>query len=59
MNTDIYKMKLHDNISISLNDTDINEDREDMVFVTKVPGGWIYRFIERDRETTVFVPKDF
>ena len=52
----IYKMKLHDEVSISSTD-------EDDTWALRVPGGWVYRHWYYDgegdsTESSVFVPFD-
>lgn len=49
--TDIYKLKLHESIEIR---------RLGGFTITRVPGGWLYRFLHTGSVTasTVFVPFD-
>jgi len=59
MKKTIYDLELHDTLIIlsEINDTDGHVNSSDQLYVTRVPGGWIYRK-SANSEDSVFVPFD-
>lgn len=49
MENDIYKLKLHECIKITTNNLGLYN-----IYITRVPGGWIYKYDGKD--VGVFIP---
>ena len=55
MSKTIFDLELHDTLKISTKIYEDGGDFKSFFFVTRVPGGWIYKR-SLDNETSVFLP---